>query len=493
MFSLRYFLLTLLFAVASLAAQEGTAGETGSPEDRLGVAEDEFVPLSNMRPLESTNDFKNAHSFQYGVTAANTIVTDSKQLKSGYFLGNYRPYFKYAWNETHIFNARGKFAYKNNPSLTDTQAKTGALASTAEYAIELFNAELNFGRHDIAAGRSFFKLGRGLLFANFADGVEYKGAYKYALVKVLGAYSGQYEGCTISVAGCGTAGDIVQKSPYDVVPGRPVDANLPNAGKRFFAGLEAQSPQLFGSSAYVLALYSRDLNREQTAGTTNKGKNYAFDPLYMGLGFSGFVVTPRLRYLTEFIYETGKTYDKNNLQTNINAWGLTADVNYAVPIWEKYLKSGLIFQYATASGRKSSSSSPTNPSQENTSGDDNNFFYFGAYSAGLALKPKISNLHIIRGGFQFRPLHTFYWGRNLLLAFKYSYYLKANANYAISDSSASVAKSTVGQGFDIQTVWDFRSDFKLFYAYGLFLPSEAYTSANSTTLNVHILSLNFFF
>lgn len=496
--------LFLIFFLPKISAQEKEEpAEIERQEEKLETAEDEFVPLSEMRPLEKSSDHKHKHSFQYGLSAANTIINDSGGLPQGYFLGSYRPFFKYLLNEQHIFNVRGKFAYKNNPSITEAQMKVGAVRSTGEYNLELFNTELNFNRHQITAGRSFYKLGRGLLFANFADGAEYNGAFKYALVKVHGLYSGQYGGCTISLGGCATNGDIAQKGLYEIVPGRAADVNIPDPGRRFFAAAEVMSPQLYGSSLYLMAQYSRDMSRDAATTGTNKGRIFAYDPLNLGAGMSGYIVTPRLRYLTEFVLQRGKTYNKNttnddtkNIQTDVNAWGITADLNYSLPWFEHTFKPGLIAQYAAGSGRDSSPTSQTNvsnPSQENVAGDDNNFYFFGAYSAGLALKPKLSNLHVMRAGFQFRPLNHFYWGRSLMIAFKYTYYRKINADYSISDSAAKLAKPVVGQGLDLQAVWDLRSDVKLFYAYGVFLPSEAYDAANAKTIQIHILSLNFFF
>lgn len=481
------FCVTLLFSAAAFSQ------DTRGTEREIKSASEELVPLSQMKPLEVGEGYKNKHTFLYGLSAANTFIVDTNSLPKGYFLGNYRPYFKYLWHEEHVFNVRGKVAYKNNPSVTDAQEKAGVYRSTGEYSMELLNAELHFDKHEITAGRAFYKLGRGLLFSNFADGAEYTGNFKYVTVKAMAAYSGQYNGCTISLGGCATNGDIVQKSPYDIVPGRPADANIADAGKRYFIGTEIQGPQLFGSSAYIVALYSRDMSRDKSSGTTNSGKYYAFDPLYMGLGLSGYIVSPRLRYLSEFIYEAGKTYDANNNQTDVRAWGLTADLNYSLPWLEHLLKPGIVLQYATGSGRDSKTANPSNPAQEANDGNDNNFYYFGAYSAGLALKPKLSNLHIIRAGVQFRPLNYFYATRNLMIALKYTYYRKINAAYSISDVDAKVDKPTVGQGLDVQTVWDFRSDVKLFYAYGLFLPSEAYDAATAKTLQIHIVSLNFLF
>lgn len=490
-------LLSCTIAFAPISAQE-------EPE------EDKFVPLSELKPLEKTEGYRNRHSYIYGVSASNTLVNETQvpfkegtkvnDLRAGLFLGNYRPYFKYLWNEQHVFNARARIAYKYNPSLTDDGKKQGAVVSTAEYNMELLNAELDFDRHKITAGRSFYRMGRGVLFANFADGAEYAGNFKYVQVKALALYSGQYAGCTISIAGCATNGDIALKGSFDIVPGRPIDVNVPNPGRRFFIGTEVQSTQLFGSNAYAMALYSRDMSRDAATTGTNAGKVYAFDPLYVGAGLQGYIIIPQLRYLTEGIVQRGYTYKKNttgnasgNEQIPIDAWAITADINYSIPYFEHLVKAGAIVQYAYATGRDSTNPAPNSPAQDYAGAVDNNFYYFGVYSAGLALKPKLANLHVIRAGFQFRPLHYYYWGRNLMFAVKYTLYRKGNANYGFSDSDASVSSTNVGSGVDVQSVWDIRSDLKFFYAYGYFAPGSAYPDTSAKTIHSHIVSLNFLF
>ena len=281
---------------------------------------------------------------------------------------------------------------------------------------------------------------------------------------------------------------------------------MPDAGKRVFTSLEVESPQYLGSSAYGIVFYSHDLDQSvvtTTDAATGKqaGQQFTFHPLYFGLGFSGMIVTPRLRYIGEAIYQTGTTYNRVNTTTNaserttVNAWGITFDLNYALPVLESRFKPGLIFQYATGSGRQAkadSGANPANPSQENESGIDRNFFYFGYYSAGLALKPKLSNLHVFRAGFQFRPLNHFHWGRNFMAVFKYSYYMKQNADLVISDPASTVAKQSVGHAVDAQLVYDFTSDLKIFYAYGAFLPGAAYVPT-AEIVQIHVLSVNMIF
>jgi hypothetical protein len=100
---------------------------------------------------------------------------------------------------------------------------------------------------------------------------------------------------------------------------------------------------------------------------------------------------------------------------------------------------------------------------------------------------------VIRLGAQFRPLYYYYWGRNLMVSAKYTIYRKANAEYGISDNSATEKKAGVGSGIDLQAVWDLRSDLKIFYAYGYFSPGEAYLAKDAKSFHSHIISINALF
>lgn len=473
--------------------------------------DDDFVPLSEMKPLEPTLGLKNRHSFRYGVTASNTVVnTEKRPIKDGgdvehaprLFLGNYRPFFSYMYNETHAVNVRGRVTYEYNPSLTTEQKDSskpggGAVVSNVKYSVELLNTELDFGQHKVTVGRSFYRMGRGLLLANFADGAEYTGAFRWLQVKAWGLYSGQYSGCTISIAGCGTNGDTALKGAFDIIPGRPIDAQVPDPGRRFFVGTEIQSASLLGSNLYLMALYSRDMSREKSTAANNSDKLFAFDPYYLGAGAQGFIGTPRIRYLVEGIMQQGNTIRKNqtgitNEQISINAWAVTADLTFSFAILQMF-KPAFTVQYAYATGRDSDKPNPNNPAQEAEGRVDNNFYAFGVYSAGLALQPRLSNLHVARLGLQFRPLYEFYWGRNLMLSVKYSLYEKGNANYGIFDGDATEKVRPIGSGLDIQTVWDIRSDLKFFYAYGYFAPGTAYLEDRAKSIHSHIISLNLLF
>lgn len=80
-----------------------------------------------------------------------------------------------------------------------------------------------------------------------------------------------------------------------------------------------------------------------------------------------------------------------------------------------------------------------------------------------------------------------------MVSLKYTFYMKGNAAYGISDVDAQEENRDVGRGIDVQSVWDIRTDLKLFYAYGYFTPGSAYKETDAKNIHSHIVSLNFLF
>ena len=62
------------------------------------TATNELMPIEELKPLDVGAAPLDARSYHYGLSAANTYVNDSAALKSGLFLGNYRPYFRLVYN-----------------------------------------------------------------------------------------------------------------------------------------------------------------------------------------------------------------------------------------------------------------------------------------------------------------------------------------------------------------------------------------------------------
>lgn len=446
-----------------------------------------LVPLAQMSPLEYSEQVVNPHGINAGFSALTSFYYDN-QLQQTLILGFYRPYASYLYQENHFFLLRGKWAlvqYTKDLQVNDQTIPRKELNSSVG-SVEVASANLNFGKQRITVGRSFFMLGRGLLFANFADGAQYERSSFWANYRVMALYSGEYgkSVCALNLSGCGGV------NPFDIVPGRALDAQIANAGKRYFLAFEVTSIPIMGQRLYTSFLYSGDLNRDKNLA----GEQFSYDPYYLSLGARGFIGNTNLRYLAEYVYQGGKTINRgvDNKKADISAHALQADLFYNIPQLPAKLRTTATFQYAFATGDPDRIDG-INASQVNRTGNDQGFYYFGAFSGGFALKPRLMNMHILRPGFFLRPLANLYSLRNFLVSLKYNLYYKVHKSAPTSDPRATEEKPFVGQGFDITALYDFRSDLKFFYVFGYFLPQDAYAKEDQKSLQSHIFSvtLNF--
>ncbi|HRP70211.1 MAG TPA: alginate export family protein, partial [Turneriella sp.] len=380
-------------------------------QDINKIEQGELVPLGKLRPLSVSEMPLNKHGINAGVSTSNSGYFDSS-LNQMLFLGFYRPYATYLMDENHLFTLRGKWAIteftRDIKGSNNQVVKTRADASSSVGSLEVASAELHFNRLNITAGRAFYKLGRGLLFGNFADGAEVSQSFRWFEYKVLAVYSGEYgqSACGLSVSGCGG------RSPYDIVPGRSFDAQLVNAGKRVFGGGEITSAPYWGSRLSAQFLYTKDFNTD----ANKDGKKFTYDAFYAGLAARGFIGAPSLRYMLEYAYQGGSTINDGaiNQSAAIGAHALQMEVAYNPPFYQEKFKPMVIAQYAFASG-DSDRNDGTNAAQVNTKGNDTGFYHFGIFSGGLALKPRLQNIHVARVGIAGRPLGNFYALRNLML------------------------------------------------------------------------------
>ncbi|AFM13798.1 alginate export family protein [Turneriella parva] len=314
----------------------------------------------------------------------------------------------------------------------------------------------------------------------------------------MALYSADYgkSACYININGCG--GD---PNPFNTIPGLQPDASVTGSGQRIFATLEYTSRAFdFGplnTTAMAYGVYSKDLIKESSAVVTR----YEYNPYYAGLGALGYIVNAKLQYRVDGIYQGGNAYNLTSngesLQTNIMAAAVLARLDYSLPVLTS-TDTRLSGEFAMGSGDADAARAGT-ASQSNTAGSYNAFQSFGAYSGGLALKPRLTNLQIYRGGFALRPLKFWYWGRNVGLQAKYSLYRKSSPTGGISDSGATEASSDVGMAGDVGLTVTARSDLQFFYGFGVFKPGEAYptTAADGSDGRVlrqaHIVSLTLVF
>lgn len=477
-------LYSLFFAVGILLA--------GS---MLSAQQDELVPLEDLKPLEISDKVLNPLGFSYGLNLNQTFYHDTA-LNQFLLIGAYRPFAMLLINENHLVTARGKINYTHYEKKIASRKQDEVVG-----ALELFNIDYNFGKNQrLKAGRAFYKMGRGLLFANFADGLEFSRVASWGQYKALALYSAEYGAgaCAISIQGCGSS-----SNPFNVVPGQAADVTLPDAGKRLFYGFEYISPGMFwGGRLSALALYSQDLN----TGTRANGEKYTFNPWYASLGARGILFTPALRYIVNYYYQGGSTFNQcrtsggatctnsapgTSAETSISAHAAMADVNYTIPFFEQLVKPGVVAQYAFATGDADRVGGGT-PAQASKSGNDTGFYYFGAFSGGLALKPRLHNMQVFRLGLNLRPLHFMYYFRNLAMSLKYSRYAKLEQAGPTSDPNVAIGtaatSSNLGSAIDLTLAWDYRSDVKFFYGFGTFSPGEAYKADKRSVTTVHLFS-----
>jgi hypothetical protein len=433
------------------------------------------------------------HFTRAGLLATTTYYQDSI-ISKGLINGNYRPYGNYTYNDKYSFMLRGNLAlkyYPEKPVSVDNQSRAVGI-------LEITSFEGTFGRHSIMAGRSFYQTEQGILFANFADGLAYNGAFAFGKMKAMGLYSADYgkSACYINITGCG--GD---PNPFNTIPGLQPDSSVSGSGQRLFATAEYTSPAFdFGPlniAGMAYGVYSKDFIKETSAVVTR----YEYNPFYLGLGAMGYIFNAKLQYRVDGIYQGGDAYNLTSngesIQNKIMAGALISRLNYVLPVLTQ-VDTQVSGEYTLASGDADASRAGT-ASQSNTAGNYTAFQSFGAYSGGLALKPRLTNIQIFRGGFEMRPLKMFFWGRNLGLSVKYSLYRKVSATGGISDAAATEASSDIGMAGDAGLNFAARSDLQFFYGFGVFKPGDAYPALASdgsdgrALRQAHIVSLTLIF
>lgn len=433
------------------------------------------------------------HFYRVGIMTTTNLYQDTV-LSKGLVSGNYRPFANYDYKDKYSAMIRGNMSlkyYVEKPAAVEKQ--TNLVGS-----LEIASFEAKFEKHSLTAGRAFYQTEQGILFANFADGATYKGNFDLLKIKAMGLYSADYGKslCALNISGCG--GD---PNPFNTIPGLAADTSITGSGQRVFGTLELTSKEFelgpIGLAALAYGVYSKDLLKESASAAAR----YEYNPFYAGLGMMGYIVNAKLQYRFDGIYQGGDAYDLTtngaSSKNTIQAAALLAKINYQLPVL-KSIDAQTSLETAIASGDNDAARAGT-ASQVNTSGNYTAFQSFGAYSGGLALKPRLTNIQIYRVGFESRPLKMFYFARNVGLSLKYSLYRKNSAAGGISDATATEASTDIGMAGDAGINITARGDLQFFYGFGLFKPGEAYPTTATDGTNgralrqAHIISLTLVF
>ncbi|RME40051.1 MAG: hypothetical protein D6788_04225 [Planctomycetota bacterium] len=228
---------------------------------------------------------------------------------------------------------------------------------------------------------------------------------------------------------------------------------------------------------YAYAVWQRDRNSE---ARFRPFQRFTYDSFYAGIGSTGELID-HLRYLAEFVYESGRSFGHKQFlfDNTIRAFAARTRLEYLFPGRHRTRAS---LEYVFGSGDGERFASPTNAVGGNL-GDrtDSGFVGFGYVNTGLALTPTVSNLHMGRASASFYPWPDDARLRNLELGTEWYLFYKHHRDGAISDPTATVRSGYVGWEMDYYLNWRMTADLAWTARAGVFFPGRAYRDRTSRT------------
>jgi len=361
----------------------------------------------------------------------------------------------YLWNNSYFYGGV-KDSYMNVLSKkgeTYDNTETDNIIDLDQAFISMSAME---GAIKISAGRKYYSIGTGLVLNGRGDGAELNYTTSVISVNLLSLYTGYL---------------IKDNNPYKLT-----DKDYSDGAERLFSGgvLSAASGN---QQIYLFGLIQIDRPKKDDP------EKEKYNSQYYGAGLNG-VFFKDISYYAETVFESGESYitrTAGNEKSKIAAYAFNSGLNYFIPV---VLNPTLILQYAFGSGdsyRKDYSSGNRNELY-GANGYDKGFISFGTFSGGYALRPVLSNIHIIRAGVTCLPfsLYNSAYLKKMSLGAKYSYYLKDEKASSINAGEADdYDKSFIGQGIDISLRWQVFYDASFYVNYGLFLPGDAYKNKDA--------------
>ena len=301
---------------------------------------------------------------------------------------------------------------------------------------------------NVTVGREYFEIGSALVLALPLDAVA------------INTHFGDWKLMAL-------LGKTVTDTP-NIDTSAPVDDHM----QRCFWGAELRYAGFDRHEPYIYWLSQKDHTRPGP-NPTNQG--FSYDSSYLGAGSRGSVLLPNLRYGTEFVFETGKTFGDGaqHVQDDIHAFAFDAMLEYMFDV-QRHPK--VFFEYLWGSGDSDRRTTATSTIGGNRPGtQDNAFNAFGFRDTGLAFAPKIANLHIYELGASFFPWEDTKLFRKLEVGTK-TYFYHKQMNGPISDPTADNDGRWVGWEWDVFANWRITSDLSWTVRYGNFFPGSVFDS-----------------
>lgn len=235
---------------------------------------------------------------------------------------------------------------------------------------------------------------------------------------------------------------------------------------RIFYGGEIRYGGLDRHEPYAFILIQDD----HTGKDADPTQSYQYDSQYFGLGSGGSVGPANLRYVTELVFQTGRSYAEGTTSNREKVRAIAFDLLLEY-LFDAAMHPKVSFEYLFGSGdgdRRLSSTSTIGGNQPGT--NDEAFNAFGFRDTGLTFAPRVSNLHIFQAGVSAFPLEGHQLFRKMEVGTRAYFYTKARAGGAISDIQGTRSSSWVGWEWDVFCNWRISSDVSLTIRYGLFRP-----------------------
>jgi len=251
-----------------------------------------------------------------------------------------------------------------------------------------------------------------------------------------------------------------------------IDQSVPGADSsdRTFFGIETRYMGFQRHEPFAYVLWNNDNTSEDPPDFFQE---YDYDSFYVGLGSTGELART-VRYSTEWVYENGRSFGDSQFlrRDRICAWAFDVMLEY-LPDLATQPRFRLEYMFAGGDGDRLGS--PTNAVGGNR-GDrkDTSFVGFGFRDTGLSFAPRLSNVHIWRGGASFLPFEKIECLKRLELGSDAFVYYKNHRRGAVSDPLASRSRGYLGWEIDCYANWRVTSDLSWTARYGAFFPGDAF-------------------
>lgn len=308
----------------------------------------------------------------------------------------------------------------------------------------------------VRAGRQYVRYGGGVVLGNTLDGVRatgQRGGFGYGLL-------------------------LARTRPREL----DLDVNVPSA-RRVFAGFDGSWRRRDGHTVFGYLLAERDRS-DQPAGVARAAQGFHYDAEYAGLGVDGGL-GPELDYRLEGIAQGGESFSiaSGTRKSDIRAFAALASLVHHRDV---RMHPTFSAEYAMSTGDGGRLPGVSTVSGNAPGARDRTFLGFGRYDGGIALDPRLSNLHVIRFGGSVRPWEGDLGFEQLTLGGKYSFYSKNDRDGGISDPQALLSDEDVGRGIDLYLGWRLASDVAFLLQYGQFDPGDSYAIAtNDSTRTIY--------